>query len=469
METIRQARQRLTAAGINFQSDQGGGYDLYRGSVHVGRVYSDAGLRTWQPPAEHELAPDEQRALEQHEAVIARGLQTFLEVGEALASIRDDKLYRAGYATFDAYCRERWNIGRSRAYQLMGAAEIVREMSTQVDNPPTTEREARAVAQAEPADRPRVLDRADQLAGDAPRTAKHVQQAVAEIAAPALPDVARFGFTARLLADGWIGLCSPGDLESRHTAAHLAQLIAAWDAYPPIPADLAAVGVVWRYRTERNYYQTMIGTGIGPTGYTPEDLFETTRDRMRRLGGLPAESVPAVVEPPADDGVPHLPPDFAQAHARAKKIDLLLSMNGLGEFALRDERGAGVGGYGWASILVHLEDMERAARQPQAPTQTEEEQIVALCGATGAKYLGPDEGRFMVGWPAGGGGSYPAEEALRRLRALPTATTTFTRPRRPRRPQSADSSAVLTYLDQIEAYATMLEDYIKDFERMRAA
>jgi len=130
------------------------------------------------------LAGTEQEALRRCEAIIERGVQTFIEVGEALAEIRDGKLYRAGYGTFDDYCRERWGIGRGRAYQLMDAATVTREMSTVVDNPPKTEREARAVAKAAPADRGRVLDRADQLAGSNERTAKHIDQAAEEIGAP---------------------------------------------------------------------------------------------------------------------------------------------------------------------------------------------------------------------------------------------------------------------------------------------
>lgn len=58
------------------------------------------------------------------EATIETGLQTFLEVGEALAEIRDSKLYRANHETFDAYCRDRWGFGDRRARQLMAAAEI---------------------------------------------------------------------------------------------------------------------------------------------------------------------------------------------------------------------------------------------------------------------------------------------------------------------------------------------------------
>jgi hypothetical protein len=56
---------------------------------------------------------------------IASGLRTFLEVGAALAEIRDNRLYREQSGTFEAYCRERWRMGRRHAYQLIDAAVIV--------------------------------------------------------------------------------------------------------------------------------------------------------------------------------------------------------------------------------------------------------------------------------------------------------------------------------------------------------
>jgi len=56
------------------------------------------------------LQIEEQEALQQYEAVIEKGLQTFYEVGQALAFIREKKLYRAEYKTFEDYCRERWGI-----------------------------------------------------------------------------------------------------------------------------------------------------------------------------------------------------------------------------------------------------------------------------------------------------------------------------------------------------------------------
>jgi hypothetical protein len=138
---------------------------------------------------EFPLASDEKAALERCEAVIARGVQTFIQVGDALAEIRNGKLYRMQFATFEDYCREKWGIGGSRARQLIGAANVAHEIESVTTVTLSNEAQARAVAKAAPADRPEVLVRAVEIAGDDPLTAKHITQAAAEISAPT-PDLA---------------------------------------------------------------------------------------------------------------------------------------------------------------------------------------------------------------------------------------------------------------------------------------
>lgn len=92
------------------------------------------------------LTDDEQATLKQHEQIIERGIKVFFEVGDALMVIRDNRLYRATHATFEAYCQERWNISRPRAYQLMEAARIIENLSTNGRQAlPTNERQARAL------------------------------------------------------------------------------------------------------------------------------------------------------------------------------------------------------------------------------------------------------------------------------------------------------------------------------------
>ena len=71
------------------------------------------------------------------EQVIERGQRTFIEVGQALAAIRDGHLYLESHGTFESYCRDRWGMSRPRAYQLIAASA----MSTTVDIP--NERQAR--------------------------------------------------------------------------------------------------------------------------------------------------------------------------------------------------------------------------------------------------------------------------------------------------------------------------------------
>jgi len=58
------------------------------------------------------------------EKAIERGINTFVEVGQALTEIRDAKLYRVAHKTFEIYCKDRWNLGRSRAYELIDQAKV---------------------------------------------------------------------------------------------------------------------------------------------------------------------------------------------------------------------------------------------------------------------------------------------------------------------------------------------------------
>jgi len=52
-----------------------------------------------------------------------------------------------GYDTFERYCKERWDMSRPRAYQLIDAVMIKDNLSTMVDIP---ERQLRPLARLEP-------------------------------------------------------------------------------------------------------------------------------------------------------------------------------------------------------------------------------------------------------------------------------------------------------------------------------
>jgi hypothetical protein len=60
---------------------------------------------------------------------------TFYDVGSALSVIREQRLYRESHGTFEDYCSERWGLKRQRAYELMGAASVVFNLSEISDKP----------------------------------------------------------------------------------------------------------------------------------------------------------------------------------------------------------------------------------------------------------------------------------------------------------------------------------------------
>jgi hypothetical protein len=92
------------------------------------------------------LDASEQADLAQLEAVVERGMNTFFDVGNALAAISQRKLYRSEYASFDEYCRTRWNMGRAHAYRMIAAAETVSPIGDKGLPLPTNEGQARELA-----------------------------------------------------------------------------------------------------------------------------------------------------------------------------------------------------------------------------------------------------------------------------------------------------------------------------------
>jgi hypothetical protein len=128
------------------------------------------------------------------EAVIARGLDTFVEVGIALAEIRERQLYREqGFDRFEDYCRDRWQFSRQRAYQLMDASLVVALVSTIVDTEPANEAQARALVpvlrqQGEDAVQATWREVADQAADrGSPPTAAQIREVVQDRLHPLAP------------------------------------------------------------------------------------------------------------------------------------------------------------------------------------------------------------------------------------------------------------------------------------------
>lgn len=95
------------------------------------------------------LSISEVRRLDELEQVVETGLTVFVSVGNALLEIRDSRLYRQQYQTFEAYCRERWGMGRNYPNRLIQAAEVARNL-VPIGTIPATESQARPLTRLEP-------------------------------------------------------------------------------------------------------------------------------------------------------------------------------------------------------------------------------------------------------------------------------------------------------------------------------
>lgn len=94
------------------------------------------------------------RSLKAHEEIIEAGIKSFIDVGQSLMAIRDERLYEKSYDSFEQYCQKRWGFKKSYAYDLIESAVVVHDLSaiadTKTDFFPQNESQARAVADAAP-------------------------------------------------------------------------------------------------------------------------------------------------------------------------------------------------------------------------------------------------------------------------------------------------------------------------------
>lgn len=108
------------------------------------------------------------------------------DVAELLHRAHEGRAWVAlGYPSWKDYCAVEFQISKPRAYQLLDFVEIKREIeeSTTVD-PPQNERQARALGSVPAEKRVEVWERANEIAGSDPLTAKYVEQAVVELPQP---------------------------------------------------------------------------------------------------------------------------------------------------------------------------------------------------------------------------------------------------------------------------------------------
>jgi hypothetical protein len=137
-----------------------------------------------------DLTPIERTELAECEAVIERGIKSFVEVGTALLKVRDGRLYEDDFDTFEAYCQERWGMSRRHANRLVASAEMMdnllgpRGPKQEIDPPPvlpTSEKQVRPLTNLPAPVQREAWARAVETAPNNRPTARHVAAIAAEI------------------------------------------------------------------------------------------------------------------------------------------------------------------------------------------------------------------------------------------------------------------------------------------------
>jgi hypothetical protein len=112
------------------------------------------------------------------EKIVVAGMQSWIEVGEALIEIRDSRLYRIEAKTFEEYCQSRFKMSRQHANRLISSAPIARSLETTVS---ISEKAVREIAKVAPEKRQEVFQKATESASGHVPTARVIKQVVEEV------------------------------------------------------------------------------------------------------------------------------------------------------------------------------------------------------------------------------------------------------------------------------------------------
>lgn len=279
-----------------------------------------AALATLNPAARVTLADCELR--------IERGLQSFRDMGSALAEIRDSRLYKGSHGTFEAYCHERWSLTPQHANRLIAAAEVADAMEP-IGSTPTTESQARELTKLPEADRAKVWSAALELSGGKP-TAKAIRDAAETIKPrpaptrkplgpkpapePEAPDEELLAVVVSALADAGPFGRSVAEIWTK-TTVHSSRVAAALDVLAELgrvaPVETANGGTRWALGPETPE-PTADPTPVGGSGPTP----------------APVVDAPAPAREPDPDVAEALGAEQREARADLLRVVDLLSPTG---------------------------------------------------------------------------------------------------------------------------------------------
>jgi len=114
------------------------------------------------PIAHHVLTTDEKNRLKNLEGQIEAAVEMIKSIGDALLEIRDSRLYRQEFSTFDQYCLARWSISRPRAYQLIDMSKLAGQIGARIRYTSITEAHVRELKRVGPDDQAEIWEKTKQ-------------------------------------------------------------------------------------------------------------------------------------------------------------------------------------------------------------------------------------------------------------------------------------------------------------------
>ncbi len=143
---------------------------------------------TTKPPTKNNLGVSERLShierddLKRYEKDILNDMHAFIRVGKALTAIKNGKLYRETHDTFEAYCIEKFDMGRAHAYRLIAEARVVEDLSPIGDILlPANEAQVRELTKAPQEKRGEIMKLVATKLGNAQLTAKAIQETVEQV------------------------------------------------------------------------------------------------------------------------------------------------------------------------------------------------------------------------------------------------------------------------------------------------
>lgn len=91
----------------------------------------------------NQLTTLEKSRLSECESIIEKSMSSFYDMGIALREIRELKLYKEEYSTFDEYCVAKWSIKKDYANKVIGSSDVIDNLNTIVSVLPKSEGQTR--------------------------------------------------------------------------------------------------------------------------------------------------------------------------------------------------------------------------------------------------------------------------------------------------------------------------------------